>query len=453
MQQEAVKPPEQNAVAHGRTKRLLEGTIFTVASKVLVFLVGFLSVPLTVRYLGTEGFGIWTTVSTILAMLLMMDLGVANALTNLISQAFAGDSREHASRYATTALFLMVGLAGLLGLAGWAVWPHIHWPALFDLPAQSPNRTLVGRAVGASFLLFLIGLPANLAPRILGGYQEVRIATLFQSLGSIGNLVSIVLLIHFHAGLVALVTASSAALVGANLICLLWIWYAHKPWLRPRRLHLSATAARMMIQSGSEFFLLQLAALVVFNSDNLVVTHYLGPAEVASYSVAWKLVSYAALAQTLMAPALWPAYSEAFARNDLPWVRRTFLRTLWLTMGAALLCCTAFAFFGRWIIQVWATRAAVPDERLLLLMCGWTLISTFMNNTSTVLVAKGETRLQAWCSVLAAIANLGLSIYWVQRIGAVGVVLGTIASYLAVLIVPQTWKVWQVLKPGKASTV
>jgi len=39
------------------------------------------------------------------------------------------------------------------------------------------------------------------------------------------------------------------------------------------------------------------------------------------------------IAQTLISPALWPAFSEAFARNDLAWVRRTFLRTLWITMG------------------------------------------------------------------------------------------------------------------------
>lgn len=444
---------EQSATAHStdilaskRTQRLIQGTFFSVISKLVVFLGGAISIPLTIRYLGKESFGIWTVISTILSMLLVMDLGVANSLTNFVSEAFARDDKEHASRYATTALLLMMCLGLLLGVMGWFVWPYVNWPQIFHLPADSPNKDVAGRAVAASFVVFLIGLPANLAPRILGGYQEVRLASMFQCVGAVGNVLSIVILIYLHAGLVALSVASASALVGANLLCLVWIWGVHKPWLRPRRIHVSPHAARMMVQSGSEFFILQLAALIVFNSDNLVVTHYLGPSEVASYSIAWKLVSYATLAQTLLAPSLWPAYSEAFARNDLAWVRKIFFRTMRITMGTALAATAIFAFSGRWIIAVWASRAAVPSETLLLLMCVWTIISTFMNNTSVVLVAKGETRLQAWASILAAVVNLALSVFWVHRIGSVGVILGTIVSYLTLLIVPQTWKVKQILR-------
>ena len=143
-----------------------------------------------------------------------------------------------------------------------------------------------------------------------------------------------------------------------------------------------------MMQSGGEFFVLQIAGLMAFNSDNLVVTHFLGPAQVASYSVAWRLTSYAAIAQTLIVPALWPAFSEAFARGDLKWVRRMFRRTMWATMSIAFGCSVVFALAGRWIIRVWASQAAVPTERLMLLMCVWVLISTFMNNTATVLLPR-----------------------------------------------------------------
>jgi O-antigen/teichoic acid export membrane protein len=300
--------------------------------------------------------------------------------------------------------------------------------------------------VAAALAIFLVGLPAGLAPKILGGYQELRTANLFTALGSLLNLLSIILVAHFHKGLVALVTASSAALVGANLLALLWIFFFHKPWLAPSLKHVNGVAARRMMQSGSEFFALQIAGLIAFNSDNLVVIHYLGPAEVAAYSVAWRLVGYAAIAQTLITPALWPAFSEAFSRGDLSWIRDTFRRTMILTMAIAVSASLLFALVGRWIIRIWATRAAVPTQGLLLLMCVWVLISTFMNNTATVLVAKGETRLLAGLGLAAAVLNLGLSIYWVQRIGAPGVVLGTIVSYLILLVGPQTLACLRALK-------
>jgi O-antigen/teichoic acid export membrane protein len=429
----------------GRTRRLVEGALSAGVSKGAVLLSNFISIPIAIRYLGAESFGIWVTISTTLAMLLVLDLGVANSLTNFISEAYAKDDRARASTYATTALAVMTGFAALLGGAAWWIWPRLHWQNIFHLQSADQAAT-AARAVAAALALFLVGLPAGLGAKILGGYQELRAANLFVAAGSAFNLISILAVVRLHAGLVALVTASSAALVGANLLCLFWIWCVHKPWLFPRWRHLERSAAREIVRSGSAIFLWQLSGLVATNSDNLVLAHYLGPAQVASYSVAWRLASYAAIAQTLITPALWPALSEAFARGDLAWVRRTFRHTLWITMGSALGFALLFAAAGRSMIRVWASEAAVPTESLMLLMCAWMLISTFMSNLSNVLMAKGETRMLAWSALGASVGNLALSIFWVQRIGAPGVILATILSFAMVLVVPQSWSCRRVLR-------
>ena len=57
-----------------------------------------------------------------------------------------------------------------------------------------------------------------------------------------------------------------------------------------------------------------------------------------------------------------------------------------------------------------------------------------------------ETRVQAWSLSVAMIVNLALSIWLVQRMGPVGVILGILTSYLLVLVGPQVWKVMQVLQ-------
>jgi hypothetical protein len=101
----------------------------------------------------------------------------------------------------------------------------------------------------------------------------LRVGNLFVAAGSVCNLISIVVLVHLHAGLVALVIASSASQVGANLCRLPWLWYFYKPWLLRRVAHLKTAAARRMMKTGGEFFVMQIAGLVVFNSDNVVLTH------------------------------------------------------------------------------------------------------------------------------------------------------------------------------------
>jgi len=428
-----------------RSKRIFQAGSSAILSKGVVLAGNAISIPIAVRYLGPVEFGVWITISTTLAMLIVLDLGIANAMTNLISKAYAFDDKDLAGRYASTGFWIMVLIAAALGMIGAAVWHFIDWGDLFHVSGAANSRE-VSHAVAVAYAVFLVGLPAGLAVKYLGGYQEIRTANIFAAIGAAANLLAVVLITQLNGGMVLLVGGAAGATVGTNLACLAWLWLRHKPWLAAtfRRWH--PGSVRLLMQSGSEFFILQLAALIVFNSDNLVIAHYLGPAQVTPYSVTWKLVGYSALLQTVISPALWPAYAEAYFRGDLRWVRRTLLRVMFLTMGAAGLACVIFVLWGRTIIRLWAGPAAVPGQLLIILMCIWILICTFMTNTSTVLMATNKTRMQAWLSVAAAALNLAASIWLVQRIGSVGVLLGTIGSYILVLVVPQTWKVIQVLR-------
>lgn len=79
-------------------------------------------------------------------------------------------------------------------------------------------------------------------------------------------------------------------------------------------------------------------------------------------------------------------------------------------------------------------------------MAVWSVISGFMTAESCLLAAVNRTREQGMLSVVAAAVNVALSIVLVQRIGAVGVIAGTILSYLLVLVVPQSLMVRSVLR-------
>jgi O-antigen/teichoic acid export membrane protein len=428
----------------GRTLRLLTAVRSQVAAKGVLFLVNVVSIPLLIRYLGARDFGVWTIVTTTLTVLFALDFGVANSLTNFISEAYAREDPEHAGRYSTTALGITLTVAAAIGCGAWLSWPYIRWERVFGMTAAG-DRELLSRAAAVALGLALMALPARLGAKILGGYQELNTANKFAVVGAVGNLAAILVLVQLHAPLPALIAGSYGAVVAADLTCLLWLIYLHKPWLRPKLSHLNRAVAGRMIRSGASLFMLQVAGLMVFDSDNLIISHYLGPAEVAPYSVTWQLVGYAAALHALLLPALWPAFSEALVRGDIAWVRRIFWRIMLITMGIATAAAAVYAILGRRIIALWASNAAVPNETLMLLMCAWVLISTFMNNTVSVLLAKGAIRLQSWLALGVGVLNIPLSIWLVQHLGSAGVILGTILAYLIVLVVPQTVLTWRVL--------
>ncbi len=410
----------------------------------VTLIVQLISLPLTTRYLGPERYGIWVTVTTSITMLTVLDLGIANTLTNRISHAFAANNERAAQQYFATAVWLSTAMALLVGISGWLLWPHLHLDRL--VRAQAPGLAHEASTCYAiAFVFFLFGLPLNLSHRVLGGYQKMQIVYYALIFSSIAGLLAVLAGMWMHAGLVMLLGLYSGAQVAGNLLLNLWLAVLWRPGLLPSPRAFHPRLSRELLQSGSGFLLLQIAGLVVFNSDNLVIAHYVGAADVVPYSITWRLATYATLLMNSLQLSLWAAYSEAYARGSYDWVRRTFWLTMRSTVGIATASLTILALLGRPLIRWYIGPRAVPGWPLLLAICGWMLVSTFMDVEATLLAAVDRVRLQGALSVVAAAINLAVSIYLVRRIGPIGVVTGTALSYAVALIVPQSMVVYRVL--------
>lgn len=408
-------------------------------------LVSAATVPLTVRYLGAEGYGLWITISSATTMFFVFDIGIASTLTNLISEAYAKDDKEQAAGYFATAFWLVTCISIVLGLAGWVLWSFIPWISIFHVqdPVQARDTS---HAMAAAFVVFLLALPAGIASRVLGGYQELHVSNLFAGGGSVLSLLVVIAVIHFHGSLPYLVGGFAGSSVVANAACLLWVCMFHKPWMRPWPQRIKPECIGRIFRTGTQFFAIQLAGLVIFSSDNLVISHYLSPAYVTPYAITWRLVGYATAVQALIIPALWPAYSEAHANGDLRWIRVTYVRVRWISVAALVVVCSTMLFAGREIIRIWAGPAAVPSDLLIQLMCVWIVICVFTTNQSCLMGATYRVARQAIYGSLAASVNLTLSILWVRTIGMVGVLLGTIVTYLVFIVLIQVLEVRKILR-------
>jgi O-antigen/teichoic acid export membrane protein len=427
----------RKSVLSSRHRRIFHAVWSGAAARVLSSALTLISLPLAVRYLGAERYGVWATITSTAVWINLLDLGIASTLTNHISRAFALDDKPYAARYFTNALALTAGVSAFAGAAFALVFQHINWMALLNVSATVRAQEVTS-TIAAAAALTLLGLPCNLAGRLLAGYQELHRNNFAVCAGAIASVAGLALGIVLRVSMPMLFVMSAGCLTFASLAMLLVTVVWAKPWLLPRPSLLDHCAITELLGNGLSFFLIQVAGVVVFSSDNLVVSHYLGAAEVTPYSVTWRLAGLAALLQSLIFPALWPAYAEAYARRDYAWIRRTFSVTMKGTIALNLASAAVLVLFGRTLIRAWAGPAAVPTNYLLLAMGVWALISGFMSVESCLLAALNRTREQAALSIIAAVVNIALSIALVRHIGSLGVIGGTILSYLAVLVVPQS---------------
>jgi O-antigen/teichoic acid export membrane protein len=379
-----------------------------------------------------------------MAWIALADFGLSNSLTNVVSEGYAKDRQDLAQSYVAAAFWSLAGIAAILALIFFSAWRSVPWDRVFNVQSLQARRE-VGPAVAIAFAIFVLNFPFSIIGKIYGAYQEVAEANGWSAAGNVLGLAALVAVTQLKGGLVSLVIAVSGAVLLVNVISALWLFGRSKRWLLPRLSRVTWSAVHKLTSLGGMFFVIQMAAVVLFQTDNLIIAHYLGAAAVTPYSVTWRLFTYTALFQILAGPSYWPAFAEAFSRSDRSWIRRRFRSNLRITIGSTLLLVLPLVVFGRWIIDRWAGTAAVPPASLLLWMGVWSVIYSAMNSQSCLLVSSGRVRVQMIYSVAAAVVNLLLSIALVQRFGLTGVIVGTVGAFLICVVVPQSIEVERAL--------
>ena len=426
--------------AHRRFVRILRGIFSGLLGRGVAVIVSFVSVPLTVRYLGAERYGAWVTISTAMAWIALADFGLSSSLTNAVSEGYASGNREQARSFVASAFWSLGGVAVLLSVVFFAVWRFVPWARVFNVHSTQAQEE-IGLAAATAFATFVISFPFSIIPRIYGAYQETAVANGWAAAGSVLSLVALVLATRLRGGLVFLILAVSGAALLTSVISAVWLFRYSKPWLFPTLDRVKWPAIKQLTSLGGMFFVIQIAGVLLFQTDNLIIAHYLGAAAVTPYSVAWRLFTYTAVFQILAMPSYWPAYAEAFARGDREWIRHSFRLNFGFTLVSTFALALPLVLFGRWIIQKWAGSAAVPSNGLLVWMGVWSLISGAMASQACLLASSGRVKRQAIYSVAAAGVNLVLSIILVQKMGVTGAIIGTIGAYLTRVVVPQSLEV------------
>jgi O-antigen/teichoic acid export membrane protein len=404
-----------------------------------------ISIPLTIRYLGLEEYGLWLTISSVIAFFGFADLGIGNGLLNAISEAHGRDDRDIARRYVSSGFFLLSGIALLILAVFWAAYPLIPWPAVFNVKSAAAARE-AGPATAALVFCFAASIPLGIVQRVQSGYQEGFASNLWQSAGNIMGLGALLLAIYFHAGLVWLVLAVTGAPVLAAVTNAGVVFGWQRPWLRPRWSSVTGNAARRLFKLGFLFLVLQVAIALAYTSDNIVAAQVLGADVVPQYAVPFRLFAIPSTLLYLLLSPLWPAYGEAISRGDAAWVRRTLRRSMITALLFSAAAAIVLVSTGKLVIRLWAGPQIHPTWLLLVGLGIWTVMAAVGNALSMLLNAMNVVRLQAYCAMIMAVVNLGLSIVLARRIGVPGIIWGTVIAYTLFAVAPLAFYVPSLLR-------
>ncbi|HOP12476.1 MAG TPA: LPS biosynthesis flippase, partial [Lentimicrobium sp.] len=88
---------------HSRSVKARKNILASFFIKGVSIIVGFIFVPLLIGYLGEVEYGIWITMSSILAWVNYFDIGLGNGLRNRFAESLAKGEHQMARIYVSTA--------------------------------------------------------------------------------------------------------------------------------------------------------------------------------------------------------------------------------------------------------------------------------------------------------------------------------------------------------------
>jgi O-antigen/teichoic acid export membrane protein len=398
---------------------------------------GLVVLPVMVRGLGADRYGLLALCFALIGFASMADLGVGRAASKYLAEDFERNECFRTQRYVNTALTVsaVMGLLGTLLLV-WAAPLLIHH--VFRIPANMEREATVALWLTAAGLPPL--LQRILFDGVLAGHHRITLL-------SFGNIVANTL----KAGLTVAAILMGYSLIGVVLANVL-VSYLHAGvlwWFT--RVHFSGRVkirpgwdlpiAQQLLTLGTGSTLSWLMGYVLFlYTDRFLIATFLPLAFLGYYTAALDITAKQCYVSNSVSQALFPEFSGK-AATDVEGLERRYLQaTKALAVGATGIC-MLLVVFGRELLTYWISpEFGLHSSAVMSVLSLGILISCYVTIPYTAIVAgAGRPSVCARYFALAIALHVGASLLLIRPYQALGVAAAFGFAYLFVFISCLVW--------------
>ncbi len=414
---------------HQRSLEAKKNIISALLIKGVSIAVSVLLVPLTIHYINPIQNGIWLTISSLIAMISFFDIGFTHGLRNKFAEAKAKGDISKAKIYISTTYFYVSLIFLLLWVILLIVNQFISWHTVLKLPASSEEE--VSRLAMLIFTYFCFQFIFRVINTVLTADQKPAIASLIDMLGQLFSLAIIFILTKvtqgslLYLGIAVGVTPTIISLA-ANFFFFNTKYKAYKPSLK----YVKKEYAKDIMTLGGKFFVLQIAAMVQFETALIIIAREIGPAAVTNYNVAFKYFSVLNMGFAILLTPFWTGVTDAYNKGDYDWIKnavKKYVKILLLFIMAGIF----MLLVANKVYHEWIRDEQVKVDFSVSLMC---LIhfSTGMFASIFVSVVNGigALKIQFYAAIIAAIVFVVLALIFIRvfQFGTASVLMASVIS-------------------------
>lgn len=363
-------------------KRSLEAKLNVMAMliiKGLSILLQFALLPLTVSYVSSSTYGIWLSLSSIVAWMSFFDIGINNGLKNRYVQAKANGNIVKAKGLVSTTYAFLACIFVPVALIGIVLNQFVDWNALLKV---SSNESL-NNAVTIIIVYFASNFIFSTINVVMTAEQKPAYASIINLLQQLLTYIVILILTKCTEGtLLNLCLALCLSPLFVLLIYNVLMFSGKYRHVSPSIKYVNFAYAKDLFTLGMKFFVIQMAVIILFQSSNFIMIRYYGPDAVTQYNVSYKLFFALNMVFTIMVTPVWAAVTDALSKNEIPWIQNAFKKYLRVAL-VFMACAVIMLFLSKFIYKIWMgdTINDIPFE-LSLCLCLY-VCSTLLGSLSS----------------------------------------------------------------------
>lgn len=348
---------------HERSLRAKKNILESILIKSFSIAISLIIIPLTINYINTSRYGIWITLSSIVAWFSFFDIGLTQGLRNKFAEAKAAGDDEMAQIYVSTTYALLGIIFSGIWILFLVINPFLDWSNLLKVDKAMSSE--VSTLAVIVFTFFCFTFVAKIINTILIADQQPAKSSFIDLLGQVMSLLIIFFLIKTTNGSLiklglAFCISPMVVLLGANFILFSGKYKKYKPQFSKIKFRY----VKGLFNLGLIFFVIQFANILQFQTANIIIARNFSTADVTSYNIVYKYFGVLNMLFVIFLTPFWSASTEAYIKNDLEWIKNGIrrynqLNLLMVLVGILML------IFSDTVYRLWLGEGTVQISFLL----------------------------------------------------------------------------------------
>lgn len=396
--------------------------IFEVLSTLLV-------TPLLIKSLGQAEYGVYKLSASIMAYLLLLDLGIGNAIIRYISKYRAKKDYDSERKFFGVAINFYLCIAIISVIGGFVL--ILLFPYMFSKGLTAEEIELGQNLLFITMLNVAVTMATTVYTNIIIAYERFTISKGVPIIQIIFRIVLTVVALSFGVGSVGIVVINLILTVICRGFFTLYVFFVLK--LRPKFKNIDFDFVKNILIYSSWILVQMVATQINASMDQILLGSLVSASStiIAVYSVGIQIVQYFKSIGSSFTGVLMPGVVRLVEKNasekticdEMIRIGRMIFMGLGLIWGG-------FLVFGQQFIDLWAGKENENAYYVAIILLTADLFILVEAVGTQILWAKNEHKEQALLKLAIVFVNIVLTIFLIRWNPLIGATIGTFISLI-----------------------